>query len=420
MSPIITAPRGTKDVLPQHTQAWQSLEERLRQVARRYGFAEIRFPTFESTELFQRGVGDTTDVVQKEMYTFEDKGGRSITLRPEGTASVVRSYIENSLYAAGLPQKVYYIAPNFRYEKPQAGRLREHHQFGVESFGSSSPLADVEVMGVARALFDDLGLKNIELCLNSIGCPSCRPAFQGALKAYFSAHAAQLCPTCLDRLERNPLRILDCKVDSCASLRDGAPLISDSLCDDCRAHQNGVTGALDAVGMAYSFDPHIVRGLDYYTRTVFEFVTSDLGAQSTVCGGGRYDGLVESLGGPATPALGFGMGLERLLLIIEKQGAALEAQRPDLYLVSAGDDARIPVFALTHTLRAAGLSVDCDLLSRSVKAQMKAADRSNVRYSMVLGADELSRGQAALKDMTTGQAAEVALTSEGILSALAL
>ncbi len=421
MAEKISAPRGTHDVLPDNIASWHYVENTLREVAARFGYREIRFPTFEHTELFLRGVGDTTDVVQKEMYTFEDKGGRSITLRPEGTASVVRSYIENSLYAGALPLKVYYIAPNFRYEKPQAGRLREHHQFGAECFGSPAPQADAEVIALADTFMNALGITNIALRLNSIGCPVCRPSYHEALRSFFEARQDKLCTTCRDRMTRNPLRILDCKNPDCAALVKTAPVMLDYLCEDCQAHQHGLEEHLKAGGISYAIDPYIVRGLDYYTRTVFEFTTDCIGAQSTICGGGRYDKLVETLGGPPTPALGFGSGLERLLMVMESQKALPPAPPGcDLFIATRGEQAALTATGLiSHMRRRPGLRAECDLMGRSLKAQMKAADRMGARYVLVLGEEELATGQATLKDMQkSGEDLPCALSAEAIAACL--
>ena len=396
----ISAPRGTQDVLPDMSAAWQWLEGVLRDVAHRFSYREIRFPTFEHTELFLRGVGDTTDVVQKEMYTFEDKGGRSITLRPEGTASVVRAFVEHALYTGPLPLKVYYIAPNFRYEKPQAGRLREHHQFGVECFGSASPIADAEVIGLARDYIRALGLKGLTLRVNSIGCPVCRPVYNKALSDFFKAHSGDLCHTCLDRLTRNPLRILDCKSATCAAVAEAAPVVTDIICEDCRNHQEGLETHLGALDISFVTDPRLVRGLDYYTRTVFEFVSEDIGAQGTVCGGGRYDRLVETLGGPPTPALGFGSGMERLLMVCKAQGATIPtAERCRIFVATRGARAEAFATTLVRALRDGGLAVERDLLGRSLKAQMKAADRMGAVWTLVLGDEELDSGKGVLKRM---------------------
>ncbi len=401
MSLTVKRPRGTADMLPSDAYKWHYLEDQIRATAREFGFLETRFPTFEHTELFLRAVGDTTDVVQKEMYTFTDKGDRSITLRPEGTASVVRSYLENSMYAGGLPVKVYYLAPNFRYEKPQAGRLREHHQFGVEYFGSYGASADAEVIMLLHRLLGRLGIRDIELRINSIGCPACRPGYQSALRQYFESKEDRLCGTCHDRLKLNPMRILDCKNASCGEIAGGAPRTIDHLCPECEEHMRKLTGYLDAVGISFSIDSGIVRGLDYYTRTVFEFVTTTIGAQGTVCGGGRYDSLIEELGGQPTGGLGFGCGLERLLMVMETQG--IEIERPpqcDVFVAGLGDDVDIPVQKLVHELRLLGLAAERDTLGRSLKVQMKYADKIGARYCVVIGDAEIQIGSAVVKNMT--------------------
>lgn len=415
----ITAPRGTKDVLPSESYKWHFLEAKLHDVARRSGFNEIRFPTFEDINLFCRGVGDTTDVVQKEMYDFTDKGGRHIALRPEGTASVVRSVIENGLYAKGLPIKVYYIAPNFRYEKPQAGRLREHHQFGIECFGSYDAGADAEVISVADMMIHELGIRDVSLHINSCGCPECRPKYHTALKAYFKERMNDLCPTCRDRLERNPMRILDCKSSVCKDIAKDAPIICDYWCDDCVAHFEKLKSHLDAFGIAYVVDPHIVRGLDYYTNTVFEFITDCIGAQSTICGGGRYNGLVETLGGPATAGLGFGSGLERLLLTMEAQGIEIpNSDVPDIFFATMGERAEMIASKLTFDLRGQGFAAERDTLGRSLKAQMKYADKIGARLSVVIGDDEVDTGKITVKNMQDGEKTECALDATAISALL--
>ncbi|WP_458863093.1 histidine--tRNA ligase [Acidaminobacterium chupaoyuni] len=409
MSQKIQRPKGTADVTPSEVHIWHYTEALLRETARRFGFQEIRFPTFEHTELFIRGVGDTTDVVQKEMYTFEDKGGRSITLRPEGTASVVRSYIENSLYAQGAPFKCYYIAPNFRYEKPQAGRLREHHQFGVECFGAQGFEADAEIISLAYSFLKQLGIDSV-VRINSIGCPNCRPTYQKALKEYFEQYREELCDTCKERLEKNPLRILDCKSEICHKLALDAPHSVDYLCDDCHDHFEGLKRALTDMGIPFEVDTGIVRGLDYYTKTVFEFIGTGLGAQSTVCGGGRYDGLVSQLGGPETPGIGFGCGLERLIAVAQASGFVFPAApAPDLFVVSADEEGSRMAQTLTFALRGQGFAAERDLCGRSVKAQMKHADRLGARFTMVLGASECESGQAVLKNMSTREQITVEL-----------
>lgn len=419
MPDLIIKPKGTNDVLPSESYRWHYVESILRKAAADYGYQEIRFPTFEYTELFVRGVGDTTDVVQKEMFTFSDRGGRSVTLRPEGTASVIRSYLENSLYGAGLPVKVYYYVPNFRGEQPQAGRYREFHQFGVEYLGSPCSSSDAEVIGIYADILNRLGIKNIKLFINSIGCPKCRPVFHAALKEYFASQSDKLCPTCLERMEKNPLRILDCKNPACGEVAAKAPTGLSYLCDDCRDHFEETKSLLEAMGIEYEVDPRIVRGLDYYTRTVFEFVSSDLGAQSTVCGGGRYDGLIETLGGQPTPGLGFASGIERILLVMDAQG--IEIPKPDscrIFIASLGCNAEKQVQKLVYELRKAGVSAERDTTGRGLKAQMKYADRLGAAFSMVIGDNELTAGKANIKDMATGSHFECFLTAEDIKNAV--
>ena len=410
MALIAKAPRGTQDILPRDSYKWQFLEDVIRKEAASHGYRELRTPVFESTELFQRSVGDTTDVVQKEMYTFLDKGGRSITLRPEGTAGAARAMLEHGLYNEGLPVKIYYFTSCYRYEKPQAGRLREFHQFGMETFGTASPAADADIIGMVSALFERLGVRNLSLELNSIGCPTCRAAYHKALKDYFEQYRSQLCETCLSRLERNPMRILDCKSPVCSKIAAGAPTVLDYICNDCAAHFEGVKAYLGAAGIPFTVNPHIVRGLDYYTRTVFEFVSNEIGAQGTVCGGGRYDGLIKELGGPDMPSLGFGMGMERLLLLLEKQGVAFpEPSGCDLYIAGLGDTAQLEAFRMVREVRASSLSAECDVAGRSLKAQMKYADKLGAKFCLVLGEEELSAGKARLKDMKSGEQHEIPL-----------
>lgn len=419
MALITKLPRGTKDILPGESEKWQYIEEKISAVCRAFGYGEIRVPTFEHTELFERGVGDTTDVVQKEMYTFTDKGGRSVTLRPEGTASVTRAVLENGLYGGALPIKLHYFVNCFRYEKPQAGRLREFHQFGVELFGASDPSADAEVILLADAVFRALGVRQLKLKLNSIGCPTCRKAYTDALRTYFAQYKDQLCETCLGRLERNPMRILDCKSPVCKEIAEGAPRIIDYLCEDCAEHFEGVKRRLEAAGRDFEIDPTIVRGLDYYTRTVFEFVSDAIGAQGTVCGGGRYDGLAEELGGAPLAGLGFAMGMERLLLTMEAEGIALPGQTgPALYIASIGADASVAALSLATRLRAAGVSVESDIVGRGLKAQMKYADKRGARFSVVLGDDEIANGRARFKNMESGEQTELALDDTDAVCAL--
>ena len=410
MALLTKAPRGTQDVLPSESHKWQYLENTLLRTAELFGFREIRFPTFEHTELFLRSVGDTTDVVQKEMYTFTDKGDRSITLRPEGTAGTVRAVMEHGLLADALPLKVSYVTSCFRYEKPQAGRLREFHQFGAELFGARDPSADAELIAMAAEALAAAGVEDLSLEINSIGCPNCRPGYHAALKQYFEGYRDQLCPTCQERLEKNPLRILDCKSPVCAAIAKDAPVGLDYLCDDCREHFEGLKARLDALGIAYTVNPRIVRGLDYYTKTVFEFVSGQIGAQGTVCGGGRYDGLVEELGGAPTPALGFAMGLERLLLVLE----AGKAEFPDpvgcdVYFASMGQAAALKAIRLCGALRREGICAQCDLMNRSVKAQMKYANKIGAQNTVIIGADELAAGRVQIKNMNTHEETSVAV-----------
>ena len=407
MELITQAPRGTQDVLPQDSYRWQYIERTALSVAEDFGFREIRTPVFEHTNLFLRSVGETSDVVQKEMYTFEDKGGRSITLRPEGTAGAARATLEHGLLNGALPVKVSYITSCYRYEKSQKGRYREFHQFGVECFGAAAPQADAEVISLAMQVTKTLGLKGLALHINSIGCPTCRARYSQALREYFGAHREELCETCLGRLERNPMRILDCKSPVCHKIAADAPLMLDYLCEDCRAHFETVKQCLDAAQVPYEIDPHIVRGLDYYTRTVFELVAEN---GLVVAGGGRYDGLVQELGGAPQPGLGFAIGLERLLMVMEEQQCTFpEPPVCDLYLVSMGAAAAQRCFVLASRLREGGVAVECDIVGRSLKAQMKYADKLGVRYTIVVGATELETGVAQLKNMATGQTEDIRL-----------
>lgn len=410
MALITKAIKGTKDVLPSEVYKNQYIEATCLTVAENFGYKEMRTPVFEHTELFQRGVGDTTDVVQKEMYTFDDKGGRSITLRPEGTAGAARSFLENGLSNEALPQKICYLTSCYRYEKPQAGRLREFHQFGIECFGATSPLADAEMIALAKQIFDELGVKDLHLELNSIGCPTCRAEYHKALKEYFASRVDELCDTCRDRLDRNPMRILDCKSPVCSEIAKDAPVVLDYLCDECKEHFEKTKSYLDAMNIEYIVNPQIVRGLDYYTKTVFEFVADSIGAQGTVCGGGRYDGLIEELGGQHTPSLGFGMGLERLQLVMEAQGCEFpEPSRPDLFIVAMGDKATFKAVEIAKDMRDEGYSVVYDLNGRSLRAQMKYADKINAKYNVVIGDNEVDTKSAVLKDMATGEQSDISL-----------
>lgn len=408
MSEINRAVKGTNDILPENSHNWQFVEGKMLETAALYGFKEIRVPVFEHTEVFLRSVGDTTDVVQKEMYTFDDKGGRSITLRPELTAGVIRSAIEKGLVNGSLPQKVCYIGGCYRYEKPQAGRLREFHQFGVECIGAAAPAADAEVIALANQVLKEIGIDKISLEINSIGCPECRKAYHAALKEYFSNNIDTLCGTCKDRLERNPMRILDCKSPVCSELASKAPVVLDYLCDDCRDHFEKVKANLTAMGISFTVNPHIVRGLDYYTRTVFEFVSGDIGAQSTVCGGGRYDGLVSQMGGPQVASLGFAMGIERLMMVLESRKAEMpKAKTPDIYIVTMGDTAQLKALEICSKLRADGLKAETDICNRGMKAQMKYADKIGAKFTVVLGDNEIASGKAKLRDMEDGTEKEI-------------
>lgn len=410
MALITKAVKGTKDILPAEIYKNQYIESTAIDVAERFGFKEIRTPVFEHTELFQRGVGDTTDVVQKEMYTFDDKGGRSITLRPEGTAGAARSFLENGLSNETLPQKVCYITSCYRYEKPQSGRLREFHQFGVECFGADSPLADAEIISLADTYFKELGVKDLSLELNSIGCPTCRAEYHKALKAYFEGRKDELCDTCKDRLERNPMRILDCKSPVCSEIAKSAPVVLDYLCDECKAHFEKVKAYLNALNIEFTVNPRIVRGLDYYTKTVFEFVSNSIGAQGTVCGGGRYDGLIEELGGQKTPSLGFGLGLERLLLLMEAQDCEFpKEEKPDLFIAAMGEKAQLKAVEIAKDMRDEGFTCLYDINGRGLRAQMKYANKLGAKYTVVLGEDEVSGGIAKLKNMESGEETEIAL-----------
>lgn len=402
--------KGTEDVLPKDSYRWQFVEDVMRKESAAYGFKEIRTPVFEHTELFARGVGQTTDVVQKEMYTFDTKGGESVTLRPEGTAGAARAVLEHGLVNDSLPIKASYFVSCYRYEKPQAGRLREFHQFGLECYGTQSPVADAELICAAQSIFDRLGIKQLRLEINSIGCPTCRAEYHKALKEYFYGYKDELCDTCNSRLEKNPMRILDCKSPVCSKIAGGAPKITDNLCDECKEHFASVQKYLDAAGVEYTVNPTIVRGLDYYTKTVFEFVTDFIGAQGTVCGGGRYDGLIEELGGKHLPSLGFAMGIERLLMLMDKQG--IEIPQPstcDLYVAVMGESASLKSFEIIKAVRSCGLIAETDIVGRGLRAQMKYADKIGAKFSMVLGDNEIEQGKAVIKNMSSGEQTEIVL-----------
>ena len=415
MELITKAPKGTVDIVPGKAEKWQVMEDVFRSEAELNGFGEIRTPVFEHTELFLRGVGDTTDVVEKQMYTFEDKGGRSITLRPEGTAGAVRAMLENGLYNAGYPVKLYYLTSCYRYEKPQAGRLRELHQFGVEMFGAAEPVADAQIIAMALSAFKRLGLEDVGLQLNSIGCPECRKEYHKALKEYFTARKDQLCDTCLSRLERNPMRILDCKSPECQEVAQGAPKITDYLCEDCKAHFAKVQEFLTALGIEFEIDPGLVRGLDYYTRTVFEFPSKSLGF--ALGGGGRYDGLVEEFGGKPTPGLGFGLGLDRILMALEAQQVEFpQLPKCEMYIATMGEEAQKKAFLLLDELHRCGIPADTDLCGRGLKAQMKYAGKIGAKFTMVLGDNELQEGKAEMKNMKTGEKRKIAISGEDFIN----
>ncbi|MBR6742355.1 MAG: histidine--tRNA ligase [Clostridia bacterium] len=408
---MIQKMRGTLDVMPEDFKAFDYIEKTARAVCERYGYKEIRTPTFEATELFSRGVGSTSDVVQKEMYTFEDREGRSLTLRPEGTAGVARAMIEHGRCGGALPEKLFYFINCFRYEAPQAGRSREFFQFGTEMFGAAGPHADATVIALAHDVIKELGIE-AELHINSIGCPECRPAHREALKEYFKGSENELCDTCKGRLETNPMRILDCKSPICGKIADGAPRTLDYLCDECKEHFNTLTADLDAMGIKYKIDPRLVRGLDYYTKTVFEFICTGIGAQSTVCGGGRYDGLISELGGPKLPAAGFAMGITRLVLALEAAGVKIpEPKLPELYIAPLGDEAAKHAILLTHGLRKLGIYAECDVMGRSLKSQMKYADKLGARNTLIIGSGELESGKAMLRNMNSGEQREVSFAS---------
>ena len=405
---LTNAPKGTKDIMMDQVYKWHYIEKKWKEICERYGFKEIRTPIFEHTELFQRGVGDTTDIVQKEMYTFEDHGGRSITLKPEGTSPAVRAFIEHKQYAEVQPIKLYYDIPCFRYEKPQSGRLRQFHQFGVETFGTPNMVADAEIIAIGYDFLTSMGVTDLTLEINSVGCPECRAKHRKALKEFLAPKYDQLCDTCKSRYEKNPMRILDCKSPIDQELVQGAPMMIDYLCDDCKKAFEDLQKNLEALEIPYVVNPKIVRGLDYYTKTAFEFVTNSLGAQGTVCGGGRYDNLVEEVGGPPIPGVGFGLGKERLLMLMEANG--VEIPKPtdcDIFIATMGEAAKLYGQKLLFDLRRNGIKCQIDDLQRNFKGQFKYADRLGARYAVVIGDNELETGVATLKDMEKGQQTEV-------------
>ncbi len=407
---LTNAPKGTKDILPNQVYKWHYVENAFREACSRYVFKEMRTPVFEHTELFTRGVGDTTDIVEKQMYTFEDYGKRSITLKPEGTSPVVRSFVEHKLYADVQPSKFYYIIPCFRYEKPQSGRLREFHQMGIEIFGTNNMMADAEVIGFASDFLNSLGLHDLELRINSIGCPECRETYRQALRDFLKDKYDDLCDTCKGRYDRNPMRILDCKSPVCQELSKGAPYMLDYLCEDCKIAFDDLKKNLDAMEIPYIIDPGIVRGLDYYTKTAFEFVTNQIGAQGTVCGGGRYDYLIEQIGGPPIPGVGFGLGIERLQLLLEASGGAIpKPDNLDVFVAVMGERAKIFGLKLMRDLRKQGFKTEMDSLGRNIKGQFKYADRLSSNYTIVIGDNELDQNMVTIKNMKTSTQKQVPL-----------
>lgn len=415
---LTMAPKGTKDMMPEEAYKWQYIEKVFADVCARYGFSEVRTPVFEHTELFIRGVGDTTDIVQKEMYTWE-QGKRSLTLRPEGTSPVMRSYIEHKKYAEPQPAKYYYNIPCFRYEKPQSGRLRQFHQFGVEVFGAKSMMADAEIISLAYEFLRELGIKNLTLEINSVGCPDCRKEHRAALKEFLKPNYDKLCDTCKDRYERNPMRIIDCKSPECQKLVEGAPMMLDYLCDDCKKDFEELQENLKAAGITFVVNPGIVRGLDYYTKTAFEFVTDTIGAQGTVCGGGRYDHLGEELGGPEIPGVGFGLGKERLLLVMEASGIEIPENKPVNALIAyMGEEPKRAAIKLSAELRRKGLAIEIDCMERNFKGQFKLADRVGAENTVIIGEDELASGKVSVKKMATSQQIEIPFTLEDIAEAI--
>ncbi len=407
---MANAPKGTKDLLPLESYKWQYIEQTARETANLFGAKEIRTPTFEHTEVFLRGVGETTDIVNKEMYTFQDKGDRSITLKPEGTAGAIRAFVENGLFNSTLPAKMYYLTSCFRYERPQAGRLREFHQFGIEVLGSDQPSIDAETISLAKSLFDRLGVTGLKLYINSIGCKTCRAEYQKALTEYLSAQFDNLCPLCKERLSKNPLRVLDCKNHDCKEITKNAPNILDYICEDCSSHFEKLKKLLTLSGIEYEVDSNIVRGLDYYTKTVFEFVSQNIGAQGTVCGGGRYDGLVEQFGGGKVTGIGFAVGIERLVMLLENLGVEIPNQNQlTLYIAPMGEQEGELAYKIASELRAKGVSVDIDHMQRGIKAQFKYANKIGAKFVAVIGSSEMESGEVNLKNMQSGEEKKVAI-----------
>ncbi|MEG2528938.1 MAG: histidine--tRNA ligase [Anaerovoracaceae bacterium] len=405
---LTNAPKGTKDILPAQVYKWHYVESKFAEICDRFGFKEIRTPVFEHTELFTRGVGDTTDIVQKEMYTFHDHGNRSITLKPEGTSPAVRAFVEHKQYAEVQPTKYFYDIPCFRYEKPQSGRQRQFHQFGIEVFGTSNMIADAEVICLGNDFLKEMGITEIELRINSVGCPNCRKQHREALRKFLEPKYDELCPTCKDRYDRNPMRILDCKSEICQELVKGAPMMLDYLCDDCKDAFEDLKTNLESMGIDYVIDPGIVRGLDYYTKTAFEFVTTKIGAQGTVCGGGRYDNLIEELGGPPIPGVGFGLGIERLIMLMEANGVVIPEPEPvSAFITFMGENAKRFGLKLLRDLRLKGVKAEMDTLARNIKGQFKYADRLNTKYTVVIGENELAEGVVSIKEMATSEQRQV-------------
>lgn len=409
---LTKAPRGTKDITPKGAYKWNYVENKFREICSLFGYEEMRTPVFEHTELFKRSVGDTTDIVQKEMYSFTDKGGRDITLKPEGTAGVVRAFIENKLYADTQPTKLFYITPCFRYERPQAGRQRQFHQFGIEALGSDKPSLDAEVIALAVQFFTEVGLKDLAVSINSVGCPTCRAEYNARLKEYLDKKSDVLCETCLERKDKNPMRVIDCKNPTCKENLNDIPFMVDHICDDCKDHFEKLQTYLKEMDINFVVDKTIVRGLDYYKKTAFEIISNDIGSQSTVCGGGRYDGLVEQLGGPkGVSGIGFGLGAERLLLTMENNNIEIEnPYATDIFIVTIGDEAKTKSFKLLKDLRTNHISAENDHLDRSVKAQFKYSDKINAKFTIVIGDDELANDTATLKNMSTSEQTTIKLS----------
>lgn len=407
---LTTRPRGTNDILPGEIDKWYYLEQTFRTVAAQYGYSEIRTPVFEHTELFQRGVGETTDIVEKEMYTFIDRGERSLTLRPEGTAPTVRAFLEHKMYTGPQPTKLFYIGPMFRYDRPQAGRYRQFHQFGIEVFGSRDPGLDGEVIAMALDIYRRLGLDNLKVELNSVGCPECRPIHRQELQSFLNPHKDKLCTTCQGRMEKNPLRIMDCKNPQCKEVTEGSPTIGEMLCPDCQSHFLKVQEYLTIMNVPYNLNPRLVRGLDYYTQTAFEIVAQGIGAQSSIGGGGRYDGLIEQCGGPPTPGIGFALGSERILITLEQQGVSIpNLAQTHIFIAGLGERAQMESAVLAQGLRKKGFTVERDYLGRSLKSQLKAADRFKALYTLILGDEELNKGKIVLRKMKESIQLEMAL-----------